>query len=455
MDVRPHLALIATGMQAWREYLVESIAREYRIHLFAKAEPSWELAYVDGVTVVNTLEPDLAIAAARAVHDTDPFDGVLCWDEARIWPTACVAEALGLPGVSPEVVERCRDKHLSRTALAAAGVPQPASVAVASFEEARREADRIGYPVVVKPRALAASVAVIVVESADLLEDAYERVRGTTLPEVEEYEYGVLVEECLRGEELSIDSAVFGGKVVPLYLAHKRKGYEPFCEEIGHDLVADDPLLGDPALLKVIEDTHAALGFHTGMTHTEVFLTETGPRVVELNGRLGGDFIPYLGGRITGIDAGLAAAAVAVGRTPAVERTRTGAASVEFFYPEVATVFGALRVDESLLHPATDKVVPIAQPGELVERAEDGYMWARYAAALAIADTAGECREALDAAAKAITLEPAPPGTASVPAGPAMSGPPSEPTPMASWRPSAESAEAEAGAGADAAGSAG
>src|SRR5262245_36524962 len=135
---RPSLLVIATGWRQFREYLLASIGRRYRVHLLLSTEPSWELEHVAGWTVLrnmkDTVDATEMIEAARALPE--PPAGVLTWDEARILQAAKVAAAFGLPGGDPDMVMRCRDKHLTRLALAGAGVAQPRSVLVAGAEEA-------------------------------------------------------------------------------------------------------------------------------------------------------------------------------------------------------------------------------------------------------------------------------------------------------------------------------
>ena len=58
---------------------------------------------------------------------------------------------------------------------------------------------------------------------------------GTTLPDpvVFNSDFPILVEECVTGEEISIDAVVQNGVVTPLFLARKVVGYPPYAEEIG------------------------------------------------------------------------------------------------------------------------------------------------------------------------------------------------------------------------------
>lgn len=401
---RPHLLVVATGMRLFREYILSSIAPQYRIHMFLHAEPSWEKEYIEDYTVLETtLDADVLVEAARKLHATEPIDGVLCWDEARILQTAHIAEALGLPGGDVAMINRCRDKHLTRTALAEHGVPQPESILVDTVDDALAAADKVGYPAILKPRAMAASLGVVKVGSAEELRDNWTFAHDTTVPEAPHYDVKVLVEEFADGYEISIDAAVFHGQVTPFCLARKEIGYPPYAEEIGHYVDAADPLLADEQLMQVLVDAHAAIAFTDGVTHTEIMMTAGGPKVIEINGRIGGDMIPYLGLQATGADPGLAAAAVACGRAPELVPDRAVAGGVRFFYvDENDTVLDGVEWDGSDLPATIDKLVTLMEAGATTSPPPEGTLWGRIAYATAVAPTLDECRAGLDAAEKAL-----------------------------------------------------
>jgi hypothetical protein len=136
--------------------------------------------------------------------------GVLTWDEARILQGAKVAASLGLPGGDPEVVMRCRDKHLTRQALATAGVPQPRSILGTTVDEALAAAEQIGDPVVLKPRALAASLGVVRVDTPTELATQFAFAHDTTVPGAWQYDVVVLVEEYATGPEISTMPCTMG-----------------------------------------------------------------------------------------------------------------------------------------------------------------------------------------------------------------------------------------------------
>ena len=409
---RPLLLVIGTGGQDYREYLLRSISTGYRIHLFLGAEPTWERGYLAGWTVLQDMADTISgaemSAAALELAAREPVGGVLSWDEARVLQSAKVAAALGLPGGDPDMIMRCRDKHLTREALSAAGVPQAVSILVATVDEALAAARRIGYPVVLKPRAMAASLGAVRVDTPEELIAQFAFARDTTLPGAWHYDVGVLVEEYLSGPEISVDSAVHGGQSIPMFVARKEVGYPPYFEEIGHVVDGADPLLADPEILRVVQDAHTALRFTDGMTHTELKLTVAGPKIIEVNARLGGDLIPYLGMRVTGIDPGLVAAAVACGQRPQIAAELGLAGAVRFFYVDQEdTVIESVDFDHAALPGAVDRAAAMARPGDVTSPPPKGTFLGRIAFATAVAQTVRECQDALDAAQAALTVRPA------------------------------------------------
>jgi biotin carboxylase len=308
------------------------------------------------------------------------------------------------------VVWRLRDKAQTRAALDAAGVPQPRSVPVRTLDEAVAAAERVGYPAILKPRGLGASLGVVRVDDPGQLRARFAFTRDTVAPDPVAYrtDQPVLVEECVLGEEISIDSVVRDGRVTPLFVARKVVGYPPYAEEIGHFVDAADPLLADPVLVAAVQDTHSALGFRDGCTHTEFMLTATGPQLIEVNGRLGGDMIPYLGMLATGIDPGLAAADAACGHRPDLTPTRGRVAAIRFFYVERdETTIASIAFDRAALPAAIERAVPVAAPGAVVSPPPKGTVWGRVAFAIVVGDSIAECRTALDAAEAALEIRPA------------------------------------------------
>lgn len=413
----PLLILVGSGAQLYREYIVRAAAARYRLWLMNPAPPTWEHPYLEGHTVVDNTDPAALVAACREVAAAREVTGVFCYDEGLVWPAAHVVEALDLPGTRPDGIRACRDKDLTRRRLAAAGVAQPASRAVKSLAEAHQWAASIGFPVVLKPRGLAGSKGALRVDEPVQLQAAYAAAREAFYPGVPVYDAGVLVEEYVDGPEISVDAVFFEGACTPLVVARKEVGFAPFFEETGHVIDAADPLLHDPALRAELERVHAALGFGYGVSHTEFKLTGgtrrpdagggdagggdvpgagRGLRLIEVNARLGGDLIPYLGSLSSGVDAALAAADAAAGRRPEPVFEFSKVAAIRFLYPQED-----IEVDSVLVHETDPEMVrhavATAEPGDQLRLPPRGYI-SRYGFVIVVAgsaaDAAAELREA-------------------------------------------------------------
>jgi len=401
-DGRPALLLIGSGEQVWREYMLRSMAARYRLHLFSPRPASWETGYVTGCTVLDTLDVAAMTAAVRA--HPEPFAGSLTYEETRVEAAARLAAAVGHRGSPPSAVHACRDKFAGRRALERAGVPQARSMAVADLESARRTAAAIGYPVVVKPRALSASNGVTLVPDPERLPWAFAEATRIWFDAVPGYAEAVLVEEFLDGPEISVESVCRDGRVAALFVAHKTLGYPPGFESLGHLVHGDDPLLPDPAIQGIVQAAHTALGLTDSVTHTELILTADGPRVVEINARVGGDRTAYLGGLATGRDAALIAADLAAGAVPDTRATTSAVAGIRFLYPPVDLRVGGVDVASERLPPEVCDVRVLAPPGSALRLPPEDHVYSRYALVAAVAASEKRCVAALDEAAAAVTV---------------------------------------------------
>jgi biotin carboxylase len=111
------------------------------------------------------------VAAVIEVGRQRGVDGVLTVSADRAVPVVAeVAEALGLPGIGADTAQVMTHKVAMRRLLAEAGVPQPRFAAVRTLDEARRAAQTVGFPSVLKPADSGGQRGVFRLESADDLE---------------------------------------------------------------------------------------------------------------------------------------------------------------------------------------------------------------------------------------------------------------------------------------------
>ncbi|MEU3744009.1 MULTISPECIES: ATP-grasp domain-containing protein [Streptomyces] len=400
--------VVGSGGQAYREYLLASARDHHDVWLLDSTEPTWQRPFVRGATVVGLIDrarliPDqeALVKAALALAEEHTIAGVWTYDETLVVATAHIAETLGLPGLSVAGAENCRNKEHTRRLLTEAGLPQPRYRHVTSLDAARAAAVEFGFPVVLKPRGMGASIGVVRADDETALDHAYEVAERGSHGGNPAYEGGVLVEEMLVGPEISVDGAVVAGAYKPFVLARKQTGMEPYFEETGHVVDAADPLLSDAGLLDVLTRAHRALGVQDGITHTEVKLTPAGPAIVEVNGRLGGGLIPYLGKLATGIDPALVAVQVATGREPSLTATAQDCVGIRFGYPPEDGRVREVEVPRS--GPGLVEAAPLTTVGAVLLLPPRGIV-ARFGYAICRGDGPDACEAALDTAEKAFTL---------------------------------------------------
>lgn len=390
------LLVIGSGRDLYREYILQSASQRHTLLLLQESPVSWQQPYIADHARAVMADQASIIQAARTLCQRHGCDGILTYEEQSVELTAAIAAALDLPYHSLDVARRCRDKLVMRQTWEAADVPSARSRLVGSQAEAEAVAADIGYPVVLKPRAIAASVGVVRADSAADLGMAYRVASGATLDRYEHAAHGVLVEEYLEGPEISVESVVVDGQVQILATTRKQVGFAPFFEEIGHVVSASEPLAAASQVADVVRQAHRALGVQLGATHAELRLTPAGPRMIELGARMGGDMIPYLVFCATGIDVAAAASAVAASERPELTPTRQMAAAIRFIYPDrdirVRGVGLDPRADQL---PWLDRVVWNARPGDERRLPPRGFIARLGFAIVTGADTA-ECQARLD-----------------------------------------------------------
>ncbi|MFH8260332.1 ATP-grasp domain-containing protein [Streptomyces roseolus] len=339
---------------------------------------------------------------AAAVHARDPFTRIGTFGERNQNHYALIAEALGLTAHRPDTVHLVHDKRAMRARLSEAGVDSTAGVRVADVDELRAFVRRHGLPCVVKPVSNSGSAGITKVTDESELAEAFARADGSygDLPNA-----GVLVEEFLDGPQFSVEAVSEAGEHQVVAITAKFSDPATFVE-LGH--VTPAPLAdGDRdrihAYVGAVLD---ALGVEFGPTHSEICLTEKGPRLIETHVRMGGDEIPALVRDATGVDIDDCAARQTLGETvlPAVRATlaepRPPRCSAVWFVALEAT--GVLdrvaRLEEARALPGVTQVTLLARPG-----AEAGGLTSsesRVAFARAVAETPEEATRAARAAAE-------------------------------------------------------
>ncbi|MCU1489279.1 MAG: hypothetical protein JWM85_684 [Acidimicrobiaceae bacterium] len=225
------------------------------------------------------------------------IDGVLGFTDETLRLAARVGGLLGLRSNSVPTVEAVTDKYLQRRALREHGIPTPPFLLVPAGTDAqalRKLVAGFPYPAILKPSVGAASRDTCWVAGPDAVLDAVFASSGHERFLLEGYLLGRREgEKSALGEFLSVETFVERGRPEVLGVTGKFSLAPPFRER-GHILPppVDEADAASAAALAV--DAAKALGVQWGALHVEVKLCRDGPKLIEVNGRLGGGRIPEL-----------------------------------------------------------------------------------------------------------------------------------------------------------------
>ena len=275
-------------------------------------------------SVVN-FEGMSAEQAVKILADWEP-DGMTTFLDAGMVELAVVAEGLGLPFHSPATAAALTDKGRQRRILADAGLAMPPWHCMApdvrpdrSGRELSAAAAEVGWPAVLKPRSAQGSRCTFLVRDAAELEKLLATL-GPRRPEM--VLEGYLPDDPARAGGpyagyVSVESVVADGTISHLALTGRFPPAENF-RETGFFIPAALDAGSRAAVLDLATRAIDALGVRTGCLHTEVKFTPGGPRIIEVNGRLGGG-VPEMLERAAGLNLLDLALRVALGESVSVD----------------------------------------------------------------------------------------------------------------------------------------
>jgi phosphoribosylamine---glycine ligase len=207
-------------------------------------------------------------------------------------------DARGLVALGPSAAAAAIEgsKRFAKDLMARHGIPTAAYATFSDADAARAHCRRVGAPLVVKADGLAAGKGAIVcatpAEADEAIALCLERrafgASGAT----------VVVEEFLRGEEISFFTVANGRDVVPLAVAQDHKTV--FDHDRGPNtggmgaytpVPRVDAVLSGRIMDTIVIPITRALALHgapyRGVLFTGLMLTDAGPKVVEFNCRFG------------------------------------------------------------------------------------------------------------------------------------------------------------------------
>jgi biotin carboxylase len=297
-------------------------------------------------------------------------DGLVTYLDANMALYAQVATPLHLPFHSYETALALTDKSQQRRVLAMGGLIMPTSHVIGrdqSTSDLTWVETEVEWPAVLKPRSAQGSRYTFLVNDAKHLDHLLGSL-GPARPEM--VLEGYIPDDPARVDGpyaayVSVESIASAGVITHLALTGRFPLAENF-RETGFFIPASLEEADREAALRLATSAIETLGVSTGCLHTEIKFTPDGPRVIEVNGRVGGG-VPEMLNRAAGFRLLELTLRLSLGETVHMEGpVATERIGYRFFLqpPDVsATVAAITGIDTVSDHPGVDAITVHQGPG--------------------------------------------------------------------------------------------
>jgi len=244
------------------------------------------------------------------------FDGVMTFYEDGVSVAARIAYGLGLPTNHPDVCDRARNKSVTRKFMSNLDLPVPKFRIITKGTDMKEAGGHVGFPAILKPTFGAASLGVHRVETQEEFESIYKSIiAGITMDNNLIWLQGndMILEEFYDGPEFDIDILLSDKEVVYAKISDNWEVWEPWYQETGMNCPSLYPEERQKELIDFGVRSALALGFEMGAFHVEVKYTSRGPRLIEVNARMGGMSVRDANLEVWGVDIVEEAALCALG----------------------------------------------------------------------------------------------------------------------------------------------
>lgn len=275
--------VVVLSTETYRAADFVDAARALGIELTIASESDLPLLATDRQVRIDCSDPASSAERVADIAATTPVDAIVAADDAGVEIAARASELIGLPASPVAAVRATLDKSVMRHRLGQGEVAQPA-FEVVDTGSVGDAAERLGFPVVTKPRTRSASVGVMRSDDHEAL-SAAAALAARHQFEVDGTER-FLIERFIGGPEISLEGLLWDGRLETLAIFDKpdQPDGPVFPETI---LVTPTSLPAETVsgVERTVGAATRALGLTQGPIHAELRIERGVPIVLEVAGR--------------------------------------------------------------------------------------------------------------------------------------------------------------------------
>lgn len=238
--------------------------------------------YSDEFFRISTLNKEKVLEIASSLN----IDGIMTLASDQPMNTvAYVGSKLGLKVITEKVAISTTNKGIMRNSLRENNIPMPQYIIVKDIRDFITSIKDFNLPCIIKPTDSSGSRGVQLKYDLNNLDEAF-------LYSSKHSRNGeIIIEEFMQGREFSVESVSFDGIPKIIAITEKETTGAPYFVEMGHIIPANISKIEEQQIKEIVESTIKTLEINDGPSHCEVMLTESGPKIIEIGARLGGDNI--------------------------------------------------------------------------------------------------------------------------------------------------------------------
>lgn len=256
---------------------------------------NWSKRLADDFILADNFNHPQVLNTVRSYLTKHKINGAVTFEEEDVELLTKICHEFHFIGNGRSTASYLRNKLLMRQQFAAWQIQQPKFSLITNTNELQLAIKKIGFPAVIKPVAGTGGSFVIKVENKEEAEEVFDFVRKNAIPKFDPIfnhnQYQFLFEEYLEGAVVGIEAVTQNGQTNIVSIIDRELGDEPYFIDDKNSIPSKLSEDKQEMVERVVLATHRALGVMNGVTHTEVIFTENGPAVIEIAGRMGGQYI--------------------------------------------------------------------------------------------------------------------------------------------------------------------
>lgn len=310
---------------------------------------------------ISTIDIQKVIDAAKRYD----IDGIITIaSDMPMRTVAAVAKELNLVGITEETALKATNKALMRECLKEHDVPIPLFFKASDYDKYLNKVKLFSSKFIVKPADNSGSRGILLVQD---IKNIHEIEYAFDYSKKYSRSGEIIVEEYMEGPEVSIETLSIDGQVNIIAITDKLTTGSPNFVEMGHSQPSQLSQQIQNQIKEIAIKAIIAIGINNGPSHTEIIVTNEGPKIVELGARLGGDNITtHLVPLSTGVDMVKCCIEIALGNKPDFDRKINGGSAIRYFQISTGKIKGIFGLNRAKLMPCIKQISFIKKPGDYV-----------------------------------------------------------------------------------------